>query len=396
MLKHVLILSTLFAHFASVLLMGQNVCANSTTTKLYCLIPTALHTPANQFNFFNEAFATQLSQLPLASPASGVIYEIQGGLPTVSNAGFGPIMTERAETIGRHAWYVAFTYQRFGFNSIDGTNLKDVPIVLRLSDNSVVTQTYNRIDATVNQYAGYATFGLTNRIDLSVAVPFERISMAMSTSGTEYSTTSNATASLQSYVPGSATGFGDVVLAAKGTVFNGEHVRMALGTELRLPSGDAKNFLGSGAVGIKPYFVASRRGTFSPHLNLGYQWNGNSVLATDATGNEQNLPGAFLYAFGADYSPKRYLTLVGDLLGQYVINSPTVTSPQSMTIKSRGVSVLGVLPNNSSYSTDALSLGFKAAGWSNLLVSANLMIRLNQGGLSCKLVPMAGISYTFK
>ena len=59
MLKRLLILSTLFIQFGGMTSTAQNICATTDKTKLYCLIPTALHTPAAQFNFFNTAFATQ-------------------------------------------------------------------------------------------------------------------------------------------------------------------------------------------------------------------------------------------------------------------------------------------------------------------------------------------------
>ena len=73
------------------------------------------------------------------------------------------------------------------------------------------------------------------------------------------------------------------MLSAKGTLIKGEKLGMAIGAELRFPSGDERNFLGSGALGVKPYLVLSRRGRVAPHLNVGYQWNADSVLAADET-----------------------------------------------------------------------------------------------------------------
>src|ERR1035438_3439643 len=255
MLKRMLIFSILLTQFSTVTVMAQDVCSTTARTKLYCLIPTAFQTPATSFNFFNTSFATALSQLPLATPASGIIYEVVNGVLTESTRSFGPIMSERAETTGRHKLFLGFTYQHFAFNSIDGTDLKNVPIVFTFSTPTdlIYTATNNRISTTVNQYAAYATFGLTNRVDVSIAVPFQRVSMGVSSVGTEYSTTSSAQASFQEFIPGVASGFGDVLLAAKGTVWSGERSGVALGAELRLPSGDALNFLGSGAVGVKPY-----------------------------------------------------------------------------------------------------------------------------------------------
>ena len=75
MLKRMLIFSALLGQFTCMAAVAQTTCATTAATKLYCLIPTALHTTASQFNFFNESFATGLSQLPLATPASGITFE---------------------------------------------------------------------------------------------------------------------------------------------------------------------------------------------------------------------------------------------------------------------------------------------------------------------------------
>src|SRR5947209_4293042 len=85
--------------FASTVMSAQSNCG----TKLYCLIPTVFHTTSSTFNFFNDAFGTQIGQLPLASPASGFVYTFdKSGVYTASSESFGPLLAERSETIGRH------------------------------------------------------------------------------------------------------------------------------------------------------------------------------------------------------------------------------------------------------------------------------------------------------
>jgi len=397
MLKRALMIAVLCGVFVSIDTIAQNTCGS---TKLYCLIPTAFHTTTATFNFFNEAFGTQATQLPLATPASGFIFTFDKslGVYTASNDSFGPILTERAETIGRHKLYVAFTYQHFGFDEIDGTNLKNVPIVFAFpsaQNPSVLTATNNRVDAKIDQYAAFASFGLTSRIDVSVAIPFERVSMGVSSKGTEYSTTSSATASFQEFLPGSASGIGDVVLAAKGTVLKERQFGLALGTEVRLPSGDARNFLGSGAVGVKPYVALSRKGRIAPHLDLGYQWNGDSFLATDKNGKEQQLPTYFAYSGGADIGVSKRLTVVADFLGQRFFSAPQISSPKSVSIPNQAGPFTSVEPITGSYSADNLGLGVKMSPIGHLLITANVLIKLDNGGLRSKVVPMAGLSYSF-
>ena len=107
--------------------LAQVSCASgsSASGKLICLIPNQLNLTqgsTQSLAFLNEAIGSQVSDLPLATPASGVIYTIDPKLniPVPSNETLGPILTQRAETIGRHKFYIAFTYQYFQFAGIDG------------------------------------------------------------------------------------------------------------------------------------------------------------------------------------------------------------------------------------------------------------------------------------
>jgi len=397
MLKRAITIAVLAGlSFVPTIVSAQTNCG----TKLYCLIPTALHTTSSTFNFFNDAFGTQIGQLPLASPASGFVYTFdKSGVYTASSESFGPLLAERSETVGRHKVYLAFTYQRFAFSEIDGNDLKNIPILFYYPDAQnpqVVTTTENRVDTKIDQYVAFATYGLTSRVDVSVAVPFERISMGVSSNGTEYSTTSAATASFDEFLAGSASGIGDVVLSAKGTLIKREKFGLAVGGELRLPSGDERNFLGSGAYGIKPYLVLSRRGRVAPHLNVGYQWNGDSLLAADENGN-QRLPSYFGYAAGADIGVSKRLTVVADFLGEHFFDAPQISKSESfMTqVNNQQVSFSSVARVSGSYDVNNLSVGLKANPVGHLLISLNALVKLNDGGVRARVVPLVGLSYSF-
>lgn len=347
--------------FGAINMLAQSTCGN---TKLACLLPTALHTNPPTFNFFNEAFATQIGQLPLATPASGFIFTFdkQKGVYTAAQESFGPLLAERVETIGRHKGYLAFTYQWFDFTDIDGNDLNHLPILFSFPSAAgaqVVTETDNHIDTHVNQFVVFGTFGLSEHIDVSIAIPLERISMEVTTKGTEFSTTTSATTSFTQYLPGIASGLGDVVISGKGTLLRWEAYGLAIGGELHLPTGDEQNFLGSGAVGIKPYFVLARRGKVAPHLNLAYQWNGNSSLAIGPDGKEQSLPGFFAYTIGADMGLSKRFTLAADWLGQYFFSAPQISTPRNVTATVNGQPTVfsSVVPISGGYNVNNLSLG---------------------------------------
>ena len=88
------------------------------------------------------------------------------------------------------------------------------------------------------------------------------------------------------------TGFGDMLLRFKGNVFEGKKVAgiLALGADLRLPTGDDTNFLGTGAVAGKPFAALSlytkdwNGVALSPHVNVGWQFAGQSILGGTITG----------------------------------------------------------------------------------------------------------------
>ena len=115
--------------------------------------------------------------LPLPPPASGFTYQFDPGLGvfTRTTSSFGPILSERAETIGARRVSIGFAYQRLSFDSIEGVDLDSVPAVFTHDDAELrggredVVTTINTIDATVSRSAAFISYGVTNRLDVSVA-----------------------------------------------------------------------------------------------------------------------------------------------------------------------------------------------------------------------------------
>src|ERR1700730_4568209 len=70
--------------------------------------------------------------LPLASPSSGVVLVYDPSLKSFVTAtdSLGPVLGERAETVGRHHLFIGFSYQFFNFDKLDGIKLNNFPAVL--------------------------------------------------------------------------------------------------------------------------------------------------------------------------------------------------------------------------------------------------------------------------
>src|SRR5579884_138146 len=234
---------------------AQSVCPLNGTTlnsKLICLIPqiygpsalgggrgsknTTLVTNGHQGHFendflasfapINEAVGIQVSQLPIASPSSSISFTYDLSLKTFvpsTQSTLGPILGERAETIGKNKLSVAFSYQDFHFDEIDGQNLSEIPAVYKhaptlpskkfgtapcgasqfgQTPNSIgqqglppdyagdpcfvrdFVQTRNNINLRLRQYTFYLTYGISRHFDISAAVPIVDVRMSVTSDAT--------------------------------------------------------------------------------------------------------------------------------------------------------------------------------------------------------------------
>jgi hypothetical protein len=205
----------------------------------------------------------------------------------------------------------------------------------------------------------------------------------------------------------------------KANVWRGNTAGLSLGFDIRTPTGNAREFLGSGAMGLKPFIAwsASRR-RFAPHVNLGYQWNGSSILAGDVTGAavsenaagvaviqngpavKDRLPSQLLYTLGGDIGVSKRLTLSFDYLGQTLIDAPWVLRETIKTDNVPGGTGVLQLPSiKGDKKTTALSsgaAGFKYNLAGNLLLTGNILFRLDNKGLRQDVTPLVALSYAFR
>ena len=376
----------------------------------------------SEFRLMNVALTSQLATVPLPSPASGFTYHFDAATGTFlrSTRSFGPILAERGETIGLGKIAFGYTYQFFSYDHLDGVPLTDIPAVFTHDNPEAgggradVVATVNSIEATVAQYTGAITFGVTDRIDLSLAVPVVRTRLSLlsdatihrigtgSNLGVHYFRDPDAIggygSTRQFFSESSASGVGDLVARAKGTVLREGSRALAVGLDVRMPTGDEQNLLGSGALGMKPFAAfSSSIGAFAPHANVAYQWNGKSLIAGSVSENQKaDLPDQFTYAFGADVLVAPRLSVIVDLFGQRVINSPRLTSTTSVRTGVAGsVTLDDIQFVNESYWGAAGSFGMKGNVASRMLVTFNLRFALADGGLTDRLSPLLGVEWAF-
>lgn len=373
----------------------------------------------SNFTQINIALASQLTALPLPSPASGFTYAFDADTGTFvrSTQSFGPILTDRAETIGRGRFSFGFSSQFFSFDTLEGADLANLPAVFTHDDaqlgggRSDVVTTVNTVEASVAQMTAVASYGITNRLDVSLAVPVVSTKLSVRSFATIQRIGTADSPAVHFFrdpeapgtygtqrlfdASGSATGLGDLILRLKATVLREAQRGLAVGVDTRFPSGDERNLLGSGAFGVKPFMAFSASvGRLSPHANVGYQWNGESVLAGNVqTGRKARLPGQLLYALGLDLGVHPRLTLALDFLGQRVYSSPRLESGVLTTAHGEQFSDISFI--TASYSIMTGAAGFKVNLAQRLLGIFNVRFHLGSGGLADRATPLVGLEYGF-
>jgi hypothetical protein len=440
---------------------------------------TIVTTPANyssnqnfvqMSNALNASIATALSIIPLSSPASGVIERTDPatGADLAESSTLGPIFTERAETIGKHHWYIGFSNQDFHFTRYNGTSLNGLSILYPGGQSSSVTLSAGAsgittvpatfalgMDVRLSQNIAFLTYGVTDRFDISVGLPVVHSAVEARTydgtiyAGNGFATNGSACWCVDTFTAGSPTliqsqigqasyaktGFGDLLVRGKGTIYRTPHVVIGAGADLRLPTGDAKNYLGVGTTTVKPFVAVSfyskplSKGiVLSPHFDAGWQFSGKSVLGgalTPAevsqtagfgppfTASKGDLPDVFSWAGGVELALGRRSTLVADILGNQVglihgiPNTTTETLsnllyPTGVNGDSTGaavptkVSASGLVSaGNVSFGQYSGSFGYKVKIVGNLIANVNALVRLDNNGLTARVVPLFGLGYSF-
>ena len=233
-------------------------------------------------------------------------------------------------------------------------------------------------------FAFFATYGLTRTWDVGIVVPIvhSRVRAVALATIIDNSPVTNAhffdTPPLapgsdlpRSTGGGDETGIGDIILRTKYNFLrnHGAWPDLAILGQVKLPTGDEDDLLGTGETNFKALLIASRSfgpGTetrwLAPHLNLGYELT---------TGNSEMDNLRYVMGFDARVHPK--LTIAVDSLGRW--------EPSGDGIGDHIVD---------------LALGAKWNPFRSFLLNAGVQIPLNKSeGLRPNIAWTLGLEYTF-
>ncbi|HUF25442.1 MAG TPA: hypothetical protein VMM18_00570 [Gemmatimonadaceae bacterium] len=355
--------------------------------------PAAAEVAETLIDFLSNAIQTSIANVPLGATSSGTIFELDpSGIPIATSGSAGPVVGERSQTLGRSRLLIGANFTGGSFNTLRGVPLSDLALTLTHEDNDppgLGNPTFERdtihiatsLEASIKALSVYATYGLTNRIDIGVAVPIVSLDIDGSSIGTIVNTAGfphhfwggdfaspilvDTTGS-----QGSVTGIGDIAARIKFNLAQTARGGAAFLTEVRVPTGNQEDFLGSGSPAVRGLFVASARmGQMTPHVNAGFLWRG---------GREQN--SAILSTVGFDGLVAPGLTIAADFLGQWQVGASRVSLPAA----ARYIDGSLVRRTNIPVRRDDLlgaSLGAKYLVGGGFIAVANALLPLDDNGV---------------
>lgn len=372
---------------------------------------------------FSNQFATQVSSYPLPSPGGGFTYEFDPtlGVLTRSSESFGPIFGERSDTIGRGRFNIGVSHTSFSFEELGENNLRDGDLKLVFTHEDVnrdksqlspffegdilTAQLFLKVESDVTAFI--MNYGVTDRLDIGAAVPLVNVSVDARSDVTVQRLATGSASPIHVFPNGtqrdvigqrgSASGVGDVALRLKYRVLKNARGGIALAADVRLPTGESRDLLGTGAARVGAVAIGSlTAGKFSPHLNVGYS------VSQEADGVQQ--PDELSYVAGFDLAVSPRLTVAMDLLGTRRIDAGVVkVEPAAFTanVTPSGPPTLvttsfpRLVVEEGDATTYLGSVGVKMNPVGNLLLTVNGLFGVQGDGLKPRFSPMFAVDYSF-
>ena len=325
----------------------------------------------------------ELATLPIASASPGFTYQFDRALGTVHRAteSFGTFFVERSLTGGKGQASVGFNMRLSRFSTLDGFDLRNERFVTtanRFRGEAIAFDEETlRLDVQSTTFTTFGSYGLTDRLDVGVAVPFVILQLDGERVNRYYDD-----AVVQARATALARGFADTAVRAKFRVAGGA-TGFALVGELLLPTGREEDLLGSGTTSVGALAVASaERGVVSAHFNGGFT---SSSLADQLH---------WRAALAVSVSPR--FTTIGEFVGRRLSGVGGLDYISSPHPSLANVETLRLASVGSSLNSATVVGGFKWNVHSTWLVTGQLAVAATHSGLRSPVTAVFGLDYTFQ
>lgn len=325
----------------------------------------------------------ELATLPISASSAGFAYRLNPSLGTVErvSASFGPFFTERSLTAGRGQASLGVGFTAASFSHLDDRSLRDGRFISsgnQFRDEAtpfdVEALTLRLESRTVTLFGNV---GVSDRLDLSVAVPFVSVSLAG-----ERLNTYRGTSLLQAAADARANGVGDVAVRAKYRLVGQRARGVSIVGETRLPTGRREDLLGAGRASYRGMLVGSGEiGRWGVHGNGGASVGGLSA--------EQHFRAA------VTFSASPHVTLIGEVLGRRIENAGRVVLAKAPHPSITGVDVLRLVAAAAHTNSAVAVTGFKWNLARTIVLSGNVSLPLTSTGLRPRPAALVGLDVAF-
>ena len=417
----------------------------------------------------NKALISQLATFPIGSSSAGFTFftDPTTGAVVPASRSFGPSFAERSLTVGRSKFSAGFNFQAREFESFEGQDLEDESINFLLRHNNCcvagsnnpgavtdltpafegdLVQTRLALSLDTSTLSLFANYGLTDRLDVGIAIPIVTVDIRASGTAEILRISTGAPGPTDAdplnthswdgqglrvrsvaETGGSKTGLGDILLRSKWNFFRNDRDGLAAGLELRLPTGDEENLLGTGGTFTKLTLIGTMsRGAWEPRVNVGYTFASGELTAettniiVERFGTNTNPPETVLetleppavdlglsdefnYVFGVDFAASPRVTLAADVVGRVLRDVTRFdVTPSSFDFRRTNTGPIETATFNELNITDSgnlnvalLAVGAKINLGRTLILSGNVLFPLTDGGLKPKITPVIGFDYVF-
>src|SRR5215210_3166724 len=217
----------------------------------------------------SNALLFNLASVPLASSSTGFLYRFNADIGTVERAtqSFGSFFVERALTAGRGRASFGISAFVSRFDDLNGVNLRDGSLVTVANKFRDEAEPFDTETLTLRVRSStltlFGSVGVTDRLEIGAALPLVQLDIEGQRVDVYY-----GNSSLQALGTATASGMADLALRAKYTLVAARDGGFAAAAEVRLPTGDEHNLLGTGARSYRLIGIGSvERGRVALHGN---------------------------------------------------------------------------------------------------------------------------------
>jgi hypothetical protein len=341
----------------------------------------------------SDLVGLEVSTAPIGSSAGGFTFTFDPATRSFTRAApsFGPMFGDRAITAGEGRAGLGFNFIHATYDALDG---------IALDDGSLHTVVFHggpaapvgaaSLTITTDTMVMFANLALNRWFDASIAAPWVTLRL----DGT------HEIAGQQTIGSATAQGLGDIVLRGKMRLYERGQGGVALGADLRLPTGDPEAMLGAGVTRTLVSGIWSgTAGPVSPHASFGYEFWSDPFRAFDPL---QQAPidagrnGTLLQA-GVEWAATNRLTVNGEFMQRTIHNGarlaykdvPLRTNPFGLTT----ASVASIDPRGLDRVSAAGGIKWNLAG--TALLTANVLLPMTDAGLVDHLTPVIGLDWGF-